>query len=151
RDLLPNENASNFVASLNNIATAMQTQMPSAGAVGRDAAECLSIWRNSQSIAQSRLPINPASADAAALRRSIVESIQSQFDGRQPECWDECVQCYLALVAVHRSQREALKNGDANANERFKQTAIVLEAIRDRLKFPEDEPIDDSQKSSPNL
>jgi hypothetical protein len=151
KDLLPADNASGFLNSLNAIATAMQTQMPNAPTVARDSSETRGLWANSQSLAQARFPRDAASPQAAALRRTIVESVQSQFENRQPECWDEYVQCYLALVAIHRSQRDALKSADPNANERFKQTAAILEAIRDRLKFPDDESSEDQQKSSPNL
>jgi hypothetical protein len=74
-------------------------------------------------------------AKTAELRSALLKSLWNQYQQHEPASWDECVQYYLALVAIDRSAATAApKNSAAKAGG---PAAGVLNQIRNKLSFPD--------------
>ena len=138
---------------LNDLTSAMQTPLPSAARIAQDAAAAekeLATARDSVLAATAK---QAGTADSAALRRKIIQSLAAQFHQHKPESWDEFVQYYLALVALHKSEIDAGASNAAASNatalkSQSQQLDRLLEAIRNRLSFNGDLQINTAEATS---
>jgi hypothetical protein len=123
--IMANPSGNNWIARLNLLTTSMQTALPDAAGVRQEAEVCRTELAKSASSAEASFT-SATPADQAALRSALLKSLDSQFHRQRPRNWDEFVQCYLALVAIERSQAQASHT----------PAVELLEAIRNRLSFP---------------
>ena len=152
--VMPQADAKQWLASLNQLALSMQTPSPEPGKVASlahdSAAKLETAWPTSPWNASSS-----PTADSQALRSALLKSLAAEFKRHRPSDWDQFVQYYLALVAIERSQNPAstVDKGDSGLDEHSKPIDEVLLEIRNRLSFPADDeiasgkPADGSTKS----
>jgi hypothetical protein len=129
----------------------MQTPLPDTGNVAVQAGKCLRSLKELELSTIQRGLTGLRLPDDATQRSGLVKSLATQFHERKPESWDEFVQDYLALVAIHRSAIDAEKSANAAAAARNKQMTEVLETIRNRLSFPAEPMASGAPAPAPNL
>jgi Cytochrome c554 and c-prime len=150
--ILPQADAKQWLASLNQLALSMQTPSPEPRKVASlahdSAANLETAWSASPWSALSSAP----TADSQAMRSALLKSLAAEFKRHRPSDWDQFVQYYLALVALERSQNPAstVDKGDSNTDAHSKLIDEVLLGIRNRLSFPADDEIAADNSENPS-
>lgn len=151
--VVPDSQGKDFRQRLNELTATMQTPLPDAARVVLQTTDSAKQLANCWRSAVGRIPSQPGSAESAALRREILQSLAAQFHQHQPESWDEFVQYYLALVALYKSETNAAwpaKAGQSVASPQNAQVTKLLETIRNRLSFSGDLQVNTSGETSSN-
>ncbi len=139
-----------FIDELNNLTASMQKPLPLVDEVLVQASQCARLIPEMQQASAIIAISRPPRTDANRIRQDILKSLAEQFERHRPESWDEFVQAYLAVVAMHRSEVNSTAQNAMNA-ERHRQIDELLQAIRNRLSFPSEASAPGAQLPSAKL
>lgn len=150
--LTPGPDGAELRKRLNELTKSMQTPVPDPARVAQQTSDGIAQIEICRQAALAHLSDKPSSAENAALRRQIIESLAAQFQQHKPESWDEFVQYYLALVAIYKSDADA-KSQSADGilpQSQRKQLLNLLETIRNRLSFSGDVQVNSPETNGTN-